>query len=823
MVQPIDADHPGPVPPGKFNKTSPPLDTERLLVNLPLDAYLKEDFSDLVKARRAANYLAAAMIFLKDNVDVKKPLAKDDIKNRLLGHWGTCPALTFVYSHCNRIIRKNDANMFFVTGPGHGAPSLLANLYLENTLGKFDSRYGWSNEGLRELVRGFSWPGGFPSHVNAEVPGAIHEGGELGYALSVSFGAVFDNPDLIVTCVVGDGEAETGPTATAWHSYKYLDPAESGAVLPILNANGYKIAETTVFGDMSDEELAALFSGYGYCVRIVENMDKIDADMAASMDWAYSEIRRIQHAARSGKPILKPRWPMLILRTPKGWTGPKTIHGHQLEGTWRAHQVPLPAAKSDDEEFKALEDWLRSYKPDELFENGIPVEDVRRSFPKKERLMGCNPQTYAAYIPLDLPDFKPFASAVSLSQDKWQSCMKVCGQFFAKVIEKNPKSFRIFSPDELDSNKLSAVFEQTTRNFQWDPFCAGKGGRVIEVLSEHQCEGWMQGYTLTGRVAVFPSYESFLPIITTMVIQYSKFQKVARETAWRKDIGSLNYIQSSTLWRQEHNGYSHQNPSFIDSLINLKSNMVRIYLPADANTLLSTISHCLGSKNYVNLVISSKQPMPVYLSIEEAAQHCRAGASIWRKYSSYDGNEPDVVLVGCGNEVTFEVIAAAAMLKIDAPKLRVRVVNITDLMILSAQHRHPHALSDEAFDALFTADKPVIFNFHGYPGVIRGLVFDRPTIAGRLRVHGYDEEGTTTTPFRMLTANHCDRFSLAIEALKSVQRLAGPEFDFASRGVDLQGLVSDYTTRLAAHGKYILEYGEDPADLKDIPGVAGKA
>ncbi|KAJ3004125.1 hypothetical protein HKX48_001412 [Thoreauomyces humboldtii] len=815
----IDQDHPGLNPPGAKNQPSPALDTENLLVQLSLDEYLGDnentkDFENMVLARRAANYLAASMIFLKDNVTVSSPLKKDDIKNRLLGHWGTCPAITLIYSHCNRLIRKHDLDMLLVTGPGHGAPGVLGNLYLEGTLGKFDEKYSWSNQGLRELIRGFSWPGGFPSHVNAQVPGAIHEGGELGYALAVAFGAVMDNPDLIVPVIVGDGEAESGPTSTAWHSYKYLDPRESGAVIPILNANGYKIAEPTVFGCMSDAELASLFSGYGYQVRIVEKMDQIDADMAASMEWAYREIRKIQTAARSGKPITKPRWPMLILRTPKGWTGPNDVHGHQLVGTWRAHQVPLPKAKTDEEEFAALEAWLRSYKPEELFEDGKPVQGILDAFPKRERMMGSNPKTYAAHVPLDLPDFKKFGAEAAIHQDGWKSCMQLCGEFLGEVMDKNKSSFRLFSPDELDSNKLSAVFDHTNRNFQWDPFCSNKGGRVIEVLSEHQCQGWMQGYTLTGRVALFPSYEAFLAIITTMVLQYAKFQKVARETSWRKDIGSLNYVQSSTLWRQEHNGFSHQNPSFIDSLINLKSNMIRIYLPADANILLSTMSHCLGSKNYVNLIISSKQPTPVWLNKEEAVEHCRLGASIWRQYGSFNGENPDVVLVGCGNEVTFEVIAAAAMLKIDAPELRVRVVNVTDLMILSAAHRHPHALSEATFHELFTEDKPLIFNFHGYPGVIRGLIFDRQSTAGRLTIKGYDEEGTTTTPFKMLSANKCSRFDLAIDALTAVERKG-----FKGKNVDVKKLVADYQARLKAHDAYILEHGEDPADLTDIPGV----
>ncbi|KND03602.1 uncharacterized protein SPPG_01077 [Spizellomyces punctatus DAOM BR117] len=814
----LDPDHPGPLPPGCYIKPSPPLNTKDLLITQNLDDFTAkyqeaEAFKAMEKARRAANYLAAAMIFLKDNVDLSQPLKREHIKPRLLGHWGTCPAITFIYSHCDNIIKKHDLDMFLVVGPGHGAPGVLANLYLEGTLAKFDSRYSWSEEGFRNLVRGFSWPGGFPSHVNAEVPGSIHEGGELGYALSVSFGAVMDNPDVIVTCIVGDGEAETGPTATGWHSYKYIDPKESGAVLPILNANGYKISEPTIFGSMADEELAALFSGYGYQVRIVENMEKIDVDMSAAMEWAYGEIRRIQQAARSGNPIAKPRWPMLILRTPKGWTGPQEVHGKQIVGTWRAHQVPLPHVHTDDEEFAALEKWLRSYKPEELFNKGVPNEDLLKAFPKPERMMGRNPKTYAAYKPLDLPDFKNLGCKQTLKRDEWQSCMVVGGKYLAGVIEKNPASFRIFSPDELESNKLSAVLEKTHRNFQWDPF-SDKDGRVIEVLSEHQCQGWMQGYTLTGRVALFPSYESFLPIITTMVIQYAKFQKVARETKWRKDIASITYIESSTLWRQEHNGYSHQNPSFIDALINLKTNMIRIYFPPDANTLLSTIDHCLASKNYVNLIVSSKQPMPLWLSMEEAIKHCRAGASIWRKFSTYEGKDPDVVLVGCGNETMFEVVAAAAMLKIDAPDLRIRVINVTDLMVLSAKGGHPHALSQEAFDALFTKTRPIVFNFHGYPAVVRGLIFDRESLAGRLSVHGYNEEGTTTTPFKMLTANGVSRFHIAIDALLSASRSGHRELD-----LDVHVLVSEYQSRLRAHDHYILKYGDDPEDLKDLPQV----
>ncbi|KAJ3034883.1 hypothetical protein HDV00_004571 [Rhizophlyctis rosea] len=809
-----DPDHPGPQPPGSLVPVTPPLNTESLRVQLDVNSLLtdedKQAIPYLVKVRRAANYLAVAMIYLKDNVDIRQPLKQEHIKDRLLGHWGTCPAITFVYSHANHLIKKHDVNMILVVGPGHGAPAVLANLYLEGTIGHFDKKYEWAREGLRQLVRGFSWPGGFPSHVNAETPGAIHEGGELGYALAVSFGAVMDNPDLIVTCIVGDGEAETGPTATAWHSYKYLNPKESGAVLPVLNVNGYKISESTVFGNMSDEELLALFSGYGYQVAIVSDMSHIDEEMAVTMQWAYNQIRHIQQKARSGDPITKPRWPMIILRTPKGWTGPAEAHGKQITGTWRSHQIPLQKVTKDDEDWQKFNQWLEEYNIHELIdENGRPSEDVLKTIPSEKRMMGRNPLANGRVMALNRPSVHDYA--VPKSTKDWKSCMEEVGKYLAKVVEQNQDRFRIFSPDEMESNKLTAVLKTTSRNFQWDPFSTS-GGRVIEVLSEHQCQGWMQGYTLTGRYALFPSYESFLGIITTMMIQYSKFMKVAREVPWRGDVPSINYIESSTLWRQEHNGYSHQNPGFIDSIINLKSNAVRVYLPADANTAISTIDHCLGSKNYVNLVISSKQPMPVFLSMEEAAAHCKLGASIWRWASTHNGDNPDVVLVGCGAEVTFEAVAAARLLARDAPDLRVRVVNVTDLMILSMTLQHPHALSEETFHELFTADKPVVFNFHGYPDVIRGLTFDRKKFPGRCSVHGYNEEGTTTTPFRMLTYNKCSRFDLAIDALKLVESHA-PRPDLK---LDAAGLIKKYEDKLEWHTKYIIENGSDPAEVTGL-------
>ncbi|TPX49579.1 hypothetical protein SeMB42_g01351 [Synchytrium endobioticum] len=771
-----------------------------------------KELDTLALYRRAANFLTASMLYLRYNTLLQEPLKIEHIKPRLLGHWGTCPGLTLIYSHCNYLIKKHNIDMFFVTGPGHGAPAVLANLFLENTLGYFDPKYAWEENGAHELIRGFSWPGGFPSHVNAQVPGTIHEGGELGYSLSVSFGAVMDNPDLIVTCVVGDGESETGPLSTAWHGFKFIDPRESGAVLPILHVNGYKIAEGTIPGNMSDDELVALYTGYGYKVRIVENMEDIDADLAASMEWAYCEIRRIQQAARTGNPISKPRWPMLILRTPKGWTGPLEAHGNQIEGSWRAHQIPLTNPITDKEDFNKLQEWLASYRPGELFnERGIPHQEVLNALPAEKWRMGRNPHTYATWEKLDTPDPSKFAVKPTKNETEWVGAMNVAGKYLAELSKKNPKSFRLFSPDEMESNKLGAMLEVTNRNFQWDPATANKGGRVIEVLSEHNCQGWMQGYTLTGRTGLFPSYEAFLQIIASMMVQYSKFAKMAHETPWRRDVSSLNYIESSTLWRQEHNGFSHQNPGFIDAVINLKSNQARVYLPPDANTLLATVDHCMTSQNHIQLIVSSKSPNPVWFTYEEAVAHCRAGASVLRFASTDGGVSPDVVLVGCGAEVTTEIVAAAAVLKKDAPSLRLRVVNVTDLMILSQTAGHPHALTQAAFDSLFTRDKPIIFNFHGYPTAVKALLFDRPNIRQRLHVLGYIEEGTTTTPFHMLAVNKASRFNIAVHALE----MAGPTHPYVS--VDVAGLCAKYISQLRDHEKYILVHGTDPDYLLKQP------
>ncbi|GKZ78218.1 hypothetical protein AnigIFM56816_001604 [Aspergillus niger] len=780
----------------------------QLQVKLQETSLEETDYNALLKFRRAAAYIAAAMIFLQDNVLLKQNLKHEDIKPRLLGHWGTCPGLILVYSHLNYIIRKHNLDMLYVVGPGHGAPAILASLWLEGSLEKFYPHYSRDMDGLHELISTFSTSAGLPSHINAETPGAIHEGGELGYALAVSFGAVMHNPDMIVTCVVGDGEAETGPTATSWHAIKYIDPAESGAVLPILHVNGFKISERTIYGCMDNKELVSLFTGYGYQVRIVENLDDIDADLHSSMMWAVEEIHKIQKAARSGKPIMKPRWPMIVLRTPKGWSGPKELHGSFIEGSFHSHQVPLPNAKKDKEELQALQKWLSSYNPHELFtETGDIIDDIKSVIPLEDtKKLGQRAEAYKGYRAPDLPDWRKFG----VEKGSQQSAMKTIGKFIDQVFAQNPHGVRVFSPDELESNKLDAALAHTGRNFQWDQFSNAKGGRVIEVLSEHLCQGFMQGYTLTGRVGIFPSYESFLGIIHTMMVQYAKFNKMAQETTWHKPVSSINYIETSTWARQEHNGFSHQNPSFIGAVLRLKPTAARVYLPPDANTFLTTLHHCLKSKNYVNLMVGSKQPTPVYLSPEEAESHCRAGASIWRFCSTDNGLNPDVVLVGIGVEVMFEVIYAAAILRKRCPELRVRVVNVTDLMILEKEGLHPHALTTEAFDSLFGSDRPIHFNYHGYPGELKGLLFGRPRL-DRVSVEGYMEEGSTTTPFDMMLLNRVSRYHVAQAAVIGASRRN------EKVQVRQHELVSEFGHNIVETRKYILANRKDPDDTYDMP------
>ncbi|KAM0748828.1 D-xylulose 5-phosphate/D-fructose 6-phosphate phosphoketolase [Meredithblackwellia eburnea MCA 4105] len=772
---------------------SPAATIASLAVQLLKPAPIGHDLDSIIAGWRASCFIAAAQIFLKSNAALKEPLTKDHIKPRLLGHWGTTAGLSLVYSHFQALIARkgklegDEPRGLFITGPGHGAPAILSELYIEGAITKFYPDYGTNLEGFEKFVRAFSWPGGFPSHINAETPGSIHEGGELGYALSVAYGSVMDNPDLITVVVVGDGESETGSTAAGWHSHKWIDPAESGAVIPVLHRNGFKISERTIPGTMDETELSLLYTGYGYQVRFVsyepegpysmggnDPADKVmHANFAASIDWAYAEVRKIQKAARSGKPIDKPRWPMIILTSPKGWTGPATNQGQQLLNSYRSHQVPLPAALTDAGELAHLEKWLRSYEPERFFDFNPEAESVIKpiltaSIPVTvERRLGFVPEAYAAYKPLELDDWK----TMGYKKGDEVSAMKAIGTYLKDVIKRNPKTFRIFSPDELSSNKLDAVFDVTTRNFQWDPETAHKGGRVLEMLSENTLQGWMQGYTLTGRTGLFPSYEAFLGIVGTMLVQYSKFTKMALETKWRSPQASLTYIETSTWTRQEHNGFSHQNPGFVGTVLNLPTHLARVYFPADANTATSVIAHCLQSRNYVNLIVGTKAPTPNFLTIEEAEKHCVAGASVWESYSTDKGVEPDVVLVGIGFELTHEVVAAAAQLKKDfGTDLRVRVVNIVDLLILAPVGEHPHALTEAGFNSLFPPGTPVIINYHGYPSQLTGLLFNRPHTVGRARFHisGYSEQGSTTTPWLMLHVNKCSRFDVATKAIEYV-------------------------------------------------------
>ncbi len=777
----------------------------------------------IARYRRVTNYLAAAQIYLKSNVLLAEPLKPEHIKDRLLGHWGTSPGINLVYAHLNHLIMRYDLDMFLVTGPGHGAPANLANLYLENTLHDYYPELTLDQAGVEKFVRRFSWPGGFPSHLYPGVPGTIHEGGELGYALATAFGAAMDNPDLIVACIVGDGEAETGPTAAAWHSYKFLDPSESGAVLPVLHLNGYKIANPTIYGTMSDEELLALFTGYGYQVIFVEG-DDLDASLYGAMDWAYHEIRRIQQAARSGQPIEKPRWPVILMRSPKGMSGVKEMDGEPIEGSYRSHQVPIPDPKTNPEHLRLLEGWLRSYHIEELFdEQDRPKPEILEQCPKGDRRMGSNPHTFGGRIrrDLDLPDIFEYAvrveqvaaSETGPEKNSLVSGPEMLARYLSDVILRNLHTFRIFSPDELESNKLTAVLDVTKRDYQWpvpphNEKITPYDGRVLEILSEHTLQAWLQGYLLTGRYGLFPSYEAFLNIVVSMMDQFSKFLKMSGEFPWRLPVASLNYLETSTLWRQEHNGFSHQSPGLINDILNRKAQVSRVYLPPDANCLISTVDHCLRSKDYVNLVIANKPPMPQWLSMEDAIAHCRAGASVWQWASIDDGVNPDVVLVGIGDNPTLEVMAAAHILRNEMPELRVRVVNVTDLFILEKETAHPHGLDSEMFEALFTPDIPVIVNFHGYPSAVKQLLFGRDHTR-RFHINGYQEEGTTTTPFDMNVRNGTDRYHLIMQAI----RLAAARNPRVA--VRASERVHHYEYVLLSFRRYIDENGVDPEEISN--------
>ena len=762
---------------------------------------------------RAANYLSVGQIYLLDNPLLREPLRPEHVKPRLLGHFGTTPGLNLVYAHLNRAIRARDLSAIYVTGPGHGGPGLVANAYLEGTYSEVYSSVGDDEQGLRELFRQFSYPGGIPSHVAPETPGSIHEGGELGYALAHAFGAAFDNPDLLVACVVGDGEAETGPLATSWHSNKFLNPRTDGAVLPILHLNGYKIANPTVLARIPETELVALLEGYGWRPLIVSGDEPtvVHELLATALDEALDGIAEAQRAARGGTATERPQWPMIVLRTPKGWTGPKEVDGVQIEGTWRSHQVPVLGARENPAHLRILEEWLHSYRPEELFDGGGRlVAELAGLAPRGERRMSANPHANGGVLlrDLDLPDFRDYAVPVDEPGTTSSEATRVLGGFLRDVIARNGESFRLFGPDETASNRLGDVFEVTDR--AWDAETKptddhlAPDGRVMEVLSEHLCQGWLEGYLLTGRHGVFNCYEAFIHIVDSMFNQHAKWLKVTRGIPWRRPIASLNYLLSSHVWRQDHNGFSHQDPGFIDHVVNKKAEIIRVYLPPDANTLLSVGDHCLRSRHYVNVIVAGKQPALNYLSIDDAVVHCTRGLGIWEWASNDDEGEPDVVLGCCGDTPTLETVAAAAILREHLPDLKVRVVNVVDLMRLQPESEHPHGLSDSQFDALFTADRPVVFAYHGYPWLIHRLTYRRTNHAN-LHVRGYKEEGTTTTPFDMVMLNDLDRFHLVIDVIDRVPGLGG-------RAAHLRQEMKDARLRARA---YTREHGEDDPAIRD--------
>ncbi len=762
---------------------------------------------------RAANYLSVGQIYLKDNPLLDRPLTLDDVKPRLLGHWGTTPGLNFLYLHWNRMIRERDLNMIYIIGPGHGGPGLVANTYLEGSYSEIYPHIERNSDGIKRLFRQFSWPYGVPSHVAPETPGSIHEGGELGYALVHAFGAAFDNPDLIVACVVGDGEAETGPLATSWHSNKFLNPVTDGAVLPILHLNGYKIANPTVLARIPHQELEELMRGYGYEPYTLEGDDPLSMHQkaAAVFDQIFDRIDSIQKAARLEGKMERPRWPMLIMRTPKGWTGPKVVDGKPVENTWRAHQVPFSELREKPDHLKLLEDWMRSYKPEELFDDkGTLREELADLAPKGRRRMGMNPHANGGLLlqPLRVPNFRDFGIEIDGRGTTMAESMRRLGKLLHAIMMANRehRNFRVFGPDETASNRLGDVIPGVGKTWLSETLPVDEDlsptGRVMEVLSEHMCQGWLEGYLLTGRHGFFSCYEAFIHIVDSMVNQHAKWLKVTRNMPWRKPIASLNYLLTSLVWRQDHNGFSHQDPGFIDHLLNKKADTVRIYLPPDANTLLSVADHCLRSRHYINLIVAGKQPQPQWLSMDEAVQHCTVGAGIW-KWASDEG-EPDVVMGCCGDIPTMETLAAVTLLRARVPDLKIRVVNVVDLMALQPQSEHPHGLADEDFDCMFTTDKPVIFAFHGYPYAIHRLTYRRHN-HDNIHVRGYKEEGTTTTPFDMCVLNNIDRFQLTLDAITRVPRLA-------SRVEDARQW---YSEQIQRHKLYVAEHGEDLPEIRE--------
>ncbi len=764
---------------------------------------------------RAANYLSVGQIYLMDNPLLKTPLTVEHIKPRLLGHWGTTPGLNFLYAHINRQICQRDLDTIFLTGPGHGGPGLVASSWLEGRYSEIYPDIGPDEAGMAKLFKQFSFPGGIPSHVAPETPGSIHEGGELGYVLSHAYGAAFDNPDLLVCAVIGDGEAETGPLATSWHSNKFLNPARDGAVLPILHLNGFKIANPAVLARIGREELDALLRGYGYEPFYVEGDDpeKMHPLMAETLETVLDRIAAIQFHAREEGDTRRPRWPMIVLRTPKGWTGPKTVDGKQVEGCWRAHQVPIPDMAGNEAHIRQLEDWMRSYRPEELFdEQGRLLPEIAACAPNGERRMSANPHANGGLLlkPLHLPDFRDYAVSIETPGRQVAESTRVLGQYLRDVMRMNLEqaNFRVFGPDETASNRLGNLFEVTNR--AWDAErqeCddhLAPDGRVMEILSEHTCQGWLEGYLLTGRHGLFSCYEAFIHIVDSMFNQHAKWLKTTREIPWRAPIASLTYLLTSHVWRQDHNGFSHQDPGFIDHVVNKKADVIRVYLPPDANTLLSVADHCLKSRHYINVIVAGKQPELQFLDMDAAVKHCTAGLSIWDWASNDDGQEPDMVMACAGDVPTLEVLAAVDLIRRHMPELKVRVINIVDLMRLQPESEHPHGLPDNQFDALFTRDKPVVFAYHGYPWLIHRLTYRR-TNHHNIHVRGYKEEGTTTTPFDMAVRNEIDRFHLVMDVIDRVPGLS-------VRAAHIRQMLGE---RLIDHVNYIRAHGEDLPEIRN--------